>query len=223
MIDYEALRAARVAREPYPHFATPNFLPNEEVSNAIADFPRIDMGGLFLPEFAPYGQAFDKLPKVLERQEVRRTWKNNATSTSRAARPWSPRAAIVRRKMAECKLKPNSSWRLCCSTLTRIGSTRAASCGCYAREPTLRTMPTRSRHLGGCLRFQDVSGLVARPQALHRPAPLCHAQLLPRPAVARPGGCSPPDVEPGEKIKAPVRHGPDFPSGLSSVTRCFSA
>jgi SM-20-related protein len=72
MIDYEAFRAAPVAHEPYPHFATPNFLPKEEVAKAIADFPRIDMGGLFLPEFAPFGPEFDKLLQELQGPEVRR-------------------------------------------------------------------------------------------------------------------------------------------------------
>ena len=72
MIDYEAFRAAPLAREPYPHFAIPDFLPKDEVAKAIADFPKIDMGGLFLPEFAPYGPAFDKLLKELEGPDVRR-------------------------------------------------------------------------------------------------------------------------------------------------------
>ncbi|WP_374546923.1 2OG-Fe(II) oxygenase [Rhodoblastus sp.] len=72
MIDYQAFQAATVATDPFPHFATRGFLPPAEVARAIADFPKIDMGGLFLPEFAPYGPAFDRLLKELEGPEVRK-------------------------------------------------------------------------------------------------------------------------------------------------------
>jgi hypothetical protein len=40
------VEAAPVEREPFPHFAIPDFLPAEDVAKAIADFPKIDMGGL---------------------------------------------------------------------------------------------------------------------------------------------------------------------------------
>jgi hypothetical protein len=71
MINFDAFRNATVETDPYPHFATPDFLTPKEVARAIADFPAIDMGGLFLPEFAAYGPAFDRLLKELEGPEVR--------------------------------------------------------------------------------------------------------------------------------------------------------
>jgi hypothetical protein len=72
MINYESFRTATVENGPFPHFVTRGFLPPEQVAKAIADFPKIDMGGLFLPDFAPYGPAFDLLLKELEGPLVRR-------------------------------------------------------------------------------------------------------------------------------------------------------
>lgn len=72
MIDFEKFAAAPVAREPFPHFAIPAFLPAEQVARSIADFPKIDMGGLFLPDFAPYGPAFANLLAELQGDAVRR-------------------------------------------------------------------------------------------------------------------------------------------------------
>lgn len=72
MINYESFRTATVESDPFPHFVTRGFLPPAEVAKAIADFPKIDMGGLFLPDFAPYGPAFDLLLKELEGPLVRR-------------------------------------------------------------------------------------------------------------------------------------------------------
>jgi hypothetical protein len=42
------------------------------VDAAIRDFPKIDMGGLFLPESFAYGSAFARLLKELEGPQVRR-------------------------------------------------------------------------------------------------------------------------------------------------------
>ncbi|HUO55177.1 MAG TPA: 2OG-Fe(II) oxygenase [Rhodoblastus sp.] len=72
MVNLDAFRAATVEREPYPHFVTPDFLAKAEVDRAIADFPKIDMGGLFLPDFAPYGPGFAQLLQELEGPAVRR-------------------------------------------------------------------------------------------------------------------------------------------------------
>jgi hypothetical protein len=66
MLDCAALR------EPFPHFVTPHALSPRDVDQAIRDFPRIDMGGLFLPETFRYGRAFAKLLKELEGPQVRR-------------------------------------------------------------------------------------------------------------------------------------------------------
>ena len=72
MLDCAALRASAVATEPFPYFVTPNFLARDDVDAAIRDYPKIDMGGLFLPESFPYGPAFAKLLKELEGPQVRR-------------------------------------------------------------------------------------------------------------------------------------------------------
>ena len=72
MINFESLRASAVATEPFPYFVTPEVLSHEDVEAATRDFPRIDMGGLFLPESFPYGPAFARLLKELEGSQVRR-------------------------------------------------------------------------------------------------------------------------------------------------------
>ncbi len=72
MLDCAALRASSVTTEPFPYFVTPHFLSREDVDAAIRDFPKIDMGGLFLPESFAYGSAFARLLKELEGPQVRR-------------------------------------------------------------------------------------------------------------------------------------------------------
>lgn len=72
MIDFEKFSAAPVSREPFPHFAIPGFLPPAEVARSIADFPKIDMGGLFLADFAPYGPDFADLLAELQGERVRK-------------------------------------------------------------------------------------------------------------------------------------------------------
>lgn len=72
MLDCAALRSSLVSAEPFPHFVTPHALSSGDVDQAIRHFPRIDMGGLFLPESFPYGRAFAKLLKELEGPQVRR-------------------------------------------------------------------------------------------------------------------------------------------------------
>ena len=71
-MNYQAFRAAAVHDDPFPYVVTPGFLSPKDVDEAIADFPKIDMGGLFLPEFAPYGPAFARLLSELEGPEVRK-------------------------------------------------------------------------------------------------------------------------------------------------------
>lgn len=71
MLNCRAFRAAPVEAEPFPHVVVPGFLSADDVAATIGDFPRIDMGGLFVPEAAPYGSAFAQLLKELEGPEVR--------------------------------------------------------------------------------------------------------------------------------------------------------
>jgi len=72
MLNYQALRSAPVATDPFPYFVIPGLLAPADVNAAIRDFPKIDMGGLFLPESFPYGAAFANLLKELEGTQVRR-------------------------------------------------------------------------------------------------------------------------------------------------------
>jgi len=55
---------------------------------AIRDFPKIDMGGLFLPESFPYGPSFAKLIKELESPQVRRIVEEKLGLASKASRRW---------------------------------------------------------------------------------------------------------------------------------------
>jgi SM-20-related protein len=72
MLNYQALRAAQVHTEPFRYVVAPGFLSPDDVAETIRDFPKIDMGGLFLPEAAPYGPAFAKLLNDLAGPEVRK-------------------------------------------------------------------------------------------------------------------------------------------------------
>jgi SM-20-related protein len=72
MLNYGAFRAAQVKADPFPYLVTPAFLSNDDLAEVIRDFPNIDMGGLFLPEAAPYGPAFAELLSELEGPEVRK-------------------------------------------------------------------------------------------------------------------------------------------------------
>lgn len=72
MLNYEAFRAARVHTEPFRYVVTPGFLTPDDADAAIKDFPKIDMGGLFLPEAAPSGVAFAELIAELEGPHVRK-------------------------------------------------------------------------------------------------------------------------------------------------------
>lgn len=72
MLNYQAFRAAQVHTDPFPYVVAPALLCADDLAGAIRDFPKIDMGGLFLPDAAPYGPAFAKLLSELEGPEVRR-------------------------------------------------------------------------------------------------------------------------------------------------------
>jgi len=72
MLNYQAFRTAQVHTEPFQYAVTPAFLSSGDLGQVIRDFPKIDMGGLFLPEAAPYGPAFTKLLHELEGPELRK-------------------------------------------------------------------------------------------------------------------------------------------------------
>ena len=72
MLNYQAFQAAQAHTDPFPYVVTPGFLSRTCVAQAIRDFPKIDMGGLFLPEAAPHGPAFIQLLNDLEGPTVRK-------------------------------------------------------------------------------------------------------------------------------------------------------
>lgn len=72
MIDYEALKAAKVEPDPYPHFVVRDFIPGEMLRKVIRDFPDLDMAGLFLPEAASGGPVFNRLLQELRSGELAR-------------------------------------------------------------------------------------------------------------------------------------------------------
>jgi SM-20-related protein len=72
MLNYDAFRASETKTDPFPYAVTPGLLSPETVAEAIRDYPRIDMGGLFLPEMASYGPRFASLLEELEGPEVRK-------------------------------------------------------------------------------------------------------------------------------------------------------
>ena len=71
MLNYQAFRASEPHIDPFPYVVTPGFLGPVALARTIKDFPKIDMGGLFLPEAASHGSAFTSLIHELEGPEVR--------------------------------------------------------------------------------------------------------------------------------------------------------
>jgi SM-20-related protein len=67
----DAFRAAPVQSEPYPHLVVPGFLRPSDVKKTIADFPRLDMAGLFLADAADYGPFFGRILDELQGPEIR--------------------------------------------------------------------------------------------------------------------------------------------------------
>jgi hypothetical protein len=68
----DALKAAPLNAEPFAHAVVPGFLTPETVAGAIADFPKLDMAGLFLPDELTYGPRFAELLKLVQGDEFRK-------------------------------------------------------------------------------------------------------------------------------------------------------
>lgn len=71
-LNYEALKAAPVNHAPFPYFVVNNLLSNATVKKAIADFPAIDMGGLFPLDKVSGGKVFVDLIDELRGPETAR-------------------------------------------------------------------------------------------------------------------------------------------------------
>jgi SM-20-related protein len=72
MLDYSAISETTVHDDPYPHLLVPHALSTKDLAEAIKDFPKLDMGGLFLPEAVEYGPKFAQLLEELQGTELRR-------------------------------------------------------------------------------------------------------------------------------------------------------
>ncbi|HEV2560949.1 MAG TPA: 2OG-Fe(II) oxygenase [Rhizomicrobium sp.] len=71
-VDLNTFRSTPARAEPYPHLIVPGFLNPENASRVIADYPNIDVGGVFMPDAAPYGPAVTELMADLESPAMRR-------------------------------------------------------------------------------------------------------------------------------------------------------
>ncbi len=73
MLNYDAFKASDAGRRSLSLCGDAEFhVARRRSPMAIRDYPKIDMGGLFLPEAAPYGPAFAQLLEELEGPEVRK-------------------------------------------------------------------------------------------------------------------------------------------------------
>ena len=70
LLDLEKLKAVPVASEPFPHFALSEFLPRQHLQGVIADYPQIDMAGVFPLDTVEGGPMFQQLVKELQSPEL---------------------------------------------------------------------------------------------------------------------------------------------------------
>ena len=71
LVDLDALRRTPLNERPYPHLVVKDFLPPEKLSDAIRDFPTLEVGGLFLPEAAEIGESVKEIIAELESAAMR--------------------------------------------------------------------------------------------------------------------------------------------------------
>lgn len=70
-LDYSAIAATEVHASPYPHFVVPLSLSAQAVSEIIADYPSIDMAGIFPVGAVEGGPAFRQLIADFQSPELR--------------------------------------------------------------------------------------------------------------------------------------------------------
>ena len=71
MLDYAALRATPVARDPFPHVVVPHFVPADALRAVVADLPPIDKRGSFPIDAVRLGPRAAALMRELEASELR--------------------------------------------------------------------------------------------------------------------------------------------------------
>lgn len=72
IVNFDALKAAPTRETPYPHVIARDFLKAPDSTQVIADYPDIDVGGVFMPDAAPYGASVAQLISDLESPAMRR-------------------------------------------------------------------------------------------------------------------------------------------------------
>ena len=70
-LDFAALRATPVARDPFAHVVVPNFVPPETLQTVVAALPLIGNGGSYPPGSLRLGPAAKALVQALEGPELR--------------------------------------------------------------------------------------------------------------------------------------------------------
>jgi SM-20-related protein len=70
-LDYRALQQAPVQSDPYPHFVVKQVMSVEDVGAAIADYPAIDMAGIFPLDTIEGGPAFKRLIAEIQGPQLR--------------------------------------------------------------------------------------------------------------------------------------------------------
>ncbi len=70
-LDFAALRATPVARDPFEHVVVANFVPSAALGAVVRDLPPIGKGGSFPPELVRLGPAARDLVQALEGPELR--------------------------------------------------------------------------------------------------------------------------------------------------------
>jgi len=70
-LNYAALTAGPVMRDPYPHIVVPGFVPADELAAVVADLPDMPRGGSFPPASLRLGPKAQALMQALEGQEFR--------------------------------------------------------------------------------------------------------------------------------------------------------
>ncbi|MFE8072469.1 2OG-Fe(II) oxygenase [Marinobacteraceae bacterium S3BR75-40.1] len=72
VLDLDAIEAAKVTQEPYPHFIVDQAFVGDAVQQVLKDFPHLDKGGSFPLDGLEYGPRIEALVKELDSPEFRR-------------------------------------------------------------------------------------------------------------------------------------------------------
>lgn len=71
IVDLSAVRNTPACNDPYPHMIVPGFLNEANAASVIADYPTLDVGGVYLPDAAAHGEATAQLLADLGGDAVR--------------------------------------------------------------------------------------------------------------------------------------------------------